>query len=541
MKLLKKLSIFAGAAALMMGITVISVSAATYTVGDFTVDRSYSYGGYTTSISAYNGAGGAITLPDKVDVSGTEYDIEETGTAFKNNELITSVVIPEGYTTITANSFSGCANLESVTIAGSVTQIGASAFENCPKLTTVTFADDTASSLNILNAAFSGDTALTSLELPARLSIGRYNFVRGCTSLSSLTVKAGSTTAASEDNVLYIISGGEASLVAYAEGKTDKEFTIPSAVNGNSVTAIRMHAFRGNGTLEKVTIPASVTDIGGYAFTEMSAVKEIVLEHETAPALSSDAFTNLKAGSVITVQNDTVAAALEPERSYSSYTYYYTADNTTVKIAGQAYVEATLSIEAEDELNEDGEAVYNIYLSEAENVNTLNLKIAFDKNQVNKGVFTVVKDDVFDITTANTWSDELVLTASIGISGNQTGYTADAKTKIATITVPVKDGVTGKITAIVTKAEIAGITDTEADAVKGTVTIAPDTAEIFIASYDVNGDGKVDILDLTEAQRYYQATSADANWASKAYKMDVNGDNKVDIADYVAIFKEIDF
>ena len=62
---------------------------------------------------------------------------------------------------------------------------------------------------------------------------------------------------------------------------------------------------------------------------------------------------------------------------------------------------------------------------------------------------------------------------------------------------------------------------------------------MFVPSYDVNGDGTVDIVDITEAQRYYQATPADANWAEKAKAMDVNGDDKVDIQDYIDIFNNL--
>ena len=48
----------------------------------------------------------------------------------------------------------------------------------------------------------------------------------------------------------------------------------------------------------------------------------------------------------------------------------------------------------------------------------------------------------------------------------------------------------------------------------------------------------VDIIDITEAQRYYQAASSDETWA-KAKAMDVNGDNKVDIQDYIDIFNHL--
>ena len=74
----------------------------------------------------------------------------------------------------------------------------------------------------------------------------------------------------------------------------------------------------------------------------------------------------------------------------------------------------------------------------------------------------------------------------------------------------------------------------------GTVTIGTSSANVFVPSYDVNSDGTVDIIDITEAQRYYQAVSSDETWAkAKAKAMDVNGDNKVDIQDYIDIFNHL--
>ena len=61
--LFKKALITACSAAVLAGISVVSVSAATVEVGDFTIDRSYSYGSYTTKVKSYNGKGGDILLP----------------------------------------------------------------------------------------------------------------------------------------------------------------------------------------------------------------------------------------------------------------------------------------------------------------------------------------------------------------------------------------------------------------------------------------------------------------------------------------------
>ena len=54
----------------------------------------------------------------------------------------------------------------------------------------------------------------------------------------------------------------------------------------------------------------------------------------------------------------------------------------------------------------------------------------------------------------------------------------------------------------------------------------------MIANYDVNNDGAVDIVDITEAQRYYQSDEESADWET-AQKM-------IDIQDYIEIFNHLD-
>ncbi len=534
----KKAIITMCSAVMLMGISAVGVNAAQGTVGEFTVERNYKNGNVVRIIS-YTGSGGDIVLPEKVTIAEQEYTIESVGEGFANNAKITSVQIPEGYKTIEASVFEGCTNLKSVTIPGSMTMISASAFEDCPKLETVTFADDTASSLSVKNDIFANCTSLTSINLPKRLSSASNNFLRGCTALTSISIADGAEKFTVSDNVLYDVSEDTtAAIVAYPFGKTETEFTIPAEINGKVVTSTAMHVFRNNHTLKKVTVPATVTSLGGYTFNGMKAIEEITLEHETAPKLGSSVCTEMNSGSRIIVKNEDVAKAFE---STSSYTKYYTPENTTITVAGAEpevkTVSAAVSIE-EDKIT-GGKAVYNIYLDSAENVSTVILKVSFDLSKVDKG--EIIANDKFTSGTS-TWKEEsgkLILKAYMGITGNVTGFTSTAKTKLAQISVPLKDSAKGNITAEILSALAAGVVSEDESAMDGTVTIGTSSASVFIPSYDVNGDNKVDIIDITEAQRYYQAKSTDANWEEKAKAMDVNGDNKVDIQDYIDIFNNL--
>ena len=537
----RKITITMCSAVILMGISAAGVHAALVDVGDFTIDRSYSYGSYTTKVKSYNGKGGDIVLPTEAEFPSGTYKITEIGDAFKGNEQITGVTIPEGYTDIGSEAFLSCINLKSVIIPGSVITIGSSAFSDCSALDTVTFSEDTAASLTINMGSFANCTSLTSIELPARFSSTRFNFLYGCNALTSIRMKDGAQSFATADNILYNVSGDNAVMVAYPGGKTETEFTIPAEVNGKPITSTAMHTFRGNATLKKVTVPQTVTSLGGYTFHNMQAIEEIILEHETAPTLGSELCTEMKAGSKIVVKNKDVAKAFEPTSIYSSK--YYTPENTTVTVLGSEpevkTVSASVSIAAEPEIK-DGKAVYSIYLDTAENVSTVLLKVSFDAAQVDAGI--VVPANGQFTSGTSTWAEEngkLILKAYLGITGNVTGFSSDEKTKLAEISVPVKAGISGNITAGITAVKAAGVVGENESAMNGTVTVITDTASVFVPGYDVNDDGTVDIIDITEAQRYYQATPADANWSEKAQVMDVNGDNKVDIEDYIGIFNHL--
>ena len=74
------------------------------------------------------------------------------------NKNITSVVIPEGVTSIDNWAFQGCESLASVVIPEGVTSIGWSAFDGCKSLTSIVIPDSVTS---IGYRAFKGCSSLT--------------------------------------------------------------------------------------------------------------------------------------------------------------------------------------------------------------------------------------------------------------------------------------------------------------------------------------------------------------------------------------------
>lgn len=123
------------------------------------------------------------------------------------------------------------------------------------------------------------------------------------------------------------------------------------------------------------------------------------------------------------------------------------------------------------------------------------------------------------------------------VNSGRTAFTQSAETGIATF-------VTGGTTPTL---KITGVTlsgwDSTGKAVYGTMgSIDPDKVKFVATTYDLNGDGKVNQLDITVAQAAYQARSSESDWNRPGANgvapstCDVTGDGVVDIQDLIAIY-----
>ena len=188
------------------------------------------------SYAFYNCTGlTSINIPDSVTSIGFW--------AFRGCTGLTSVTIPDRVTSIVSGTFYNCTGLTSVTIVGSVTSIGDSAFSYCTRLTSITIPDSVKS---IGSWAFRGCTGLTSVTIPDRVtSIGSGTF-SDCTKLTNVTI--GDSVTSIGSTAFYNCSGLTS-------------ITIP-----DSVTSIGEVAFFGCTGLTSITIPDSVTSIGSRAF-----------------------------------------------------------------------------------------------------------------------------------------------------------------------------------------------------------------------------------------------------------------------------------
>lgn len=502
----------------------------------FTISRTYKYSRWSdVTVTGYSGQSTDITFPEKVTYSNEEYTVTCIGTDalknFKNSNVAINVTIPGTYTSIDTEAFQYCKGLSSITIPGSITNIGYHAFDGSG-LTSVTFSEGT-NPLKFGAKPFMNCTSLTALTIPARTSSITNNPIDGCTSLQTLSVESGSSNFYAQDNTLYAANEDAYSLISYAPGSTVTSITIPATVNEKPVTKIDMGAFQNNTVIQDVTIPASVTAFGSSAFDNCSALKKVSIAAEN-PTIANYAFTDLAADSVIEVANDSVVS------KFTSSTY--TSSKTTIQVkSAEPETEATpaASLTVKGAGVKDGYSYYKLTLDSAANVSTMIVNLSFDASQVSKDAQVKLNDNRFMIPT-QTWKEEggRVKVSILLTPANNQAITAEDASDLLLLGLPVKANVTGNLTATVDSAECAGVVSEVST--KGTVTVNGSPASNRITSYDVNADSVINILDITEAQRFYQATSTGSDWAT-AQKADVNGDDKVDIQDLIDIFLQIEF
>ena len=170
-------------------------------------------------------------------------------------DLMKTVIIENGVTSIGKSAFYFYKKLTSVTIPSGVTSIGGQAFESCTGLTSVTIPDGVTS---IGDRAFYSCEGLTSVIIPASVtSIGETAFC-AYSALESITVDKNNTKYDSRDVCNAIIEKNDNGDILILGCKNT---VIPS-----TVTSIGKFAFAGCSVLTSVTIPNSVTSIGDLAF-----------------------------------------------------------------------------------------------------------------------------------------------------------------------------------------------------------------------------------------------------------------------------------
>ena len=242
--------------------------------------------------------------------------------AFNSCFSLSSITIPGNVTSIADNAFNSCFSLSSITIPYSVTSIAKLAFNSCQSLSSITIPYSVTS---IGNFAFGNCYALASFTIPDGVtSIGNYAF-NNCYALASFTIPDGVTSIGKYAfNNCYAlqsitIPGNVTSIADYAF------YSCSSLANisiQDGVTSIASDAFGSCFSLSSITIPYSVTSIAGYAFGSCYGMAEYHMKPTTPPTLSStNAFNKIPSDCIIYVPKGSLNA-YKSATNWSNYANY---------------------------------------------------------------------------------------------------------------------------------------------------------------------------------------------------------------------------
>ncbi len=273
------------------------------------------------TISSYNGTASSVTVPAMLD----GMMVDALASAFRSNQVIQQVELPESIVEINDLAFCGCTALEKINFPSTLKKIGNNAFDGCTRLeTNPVFADGLE---EIGRDAFYQCHSITAASIPGTVSqLGREVFGE-CSNLSSVmlgdgittlpkmmfwkclslkklelprsltTIEEGvisqsnvtalhipanvssihwgafahaerlSTLTAAQDNAYYAVQDN---MLFTKDMKTLVATTLsidPAPAIPSTVTKIGDYAFIHNQTLTSIHIPASVRVIGNYAFS----------------------------------------------------------------------------------------------------------------------------------------------------------------------------------------------------------------------------------------------------------------------------------
>lgn len=128
-----------------------------------------------------------LTIESSISDKGKNYTVTEIGNyAFKEWNTLTKVTLPHTVEIIGYQAFFNCSNLTKVIIPEGVRKIGQKAFNGCSQLTSITIPG----TIEIMNTAFSGNTALSHVTLTNGISEISYSAFEGCTGLTEVEIPA---------------------------------------------------------------------------------------------------------------------------------------------------------------------------------------------------------------------------------------------------------------------------------------------------------------------------------------------------------------
>lgn len=321
--------------------------------GDNTVEVTYS----DRDNNTYSGS---VSVPETVTNNGTEYSVTKIGEYAFQGSAVTSVYMPESITSIGTSAFSGCQNLESVTLPESLTTFGSYAFSSCKSLKAIKIPSVVTT---ITDRCFSGCSSLESVTIPEGVTdIGGVAFF-GC-NLKALTLPE--SLEAIGSSAFYgnqsLKSVNIPAKVKKIEAQAFSHCGLTNLVIQEGVQTIGGIAFYEN-PLQKLTLPSTVTSIGGNAFGNNNNLQSIICNAVTPPTLGENAF-GYNASTTVKVPLQSIAAYRQANgwKNFSNYcsgevvnngiTYRIDENGATITAAEATLAEANIPSAVEFEGNQ---------------------------------------------------------------------------------------------------------------------------------------------------------------------------------------------
>ena len=520
--------------------------------------------------------------------------------AFHNCTSLTSLALPKGLTSLSVGCFEKCYNLQHVVVPPSVINfpkdddVGVyNPFKYSPVTVYVQkgstgdrFFNNNLAELQASATASGGSLKVVTLDSvadPAAINVGSLELIDAGRQISV----AGNFRIGSYLNVQPLTSGRDYNaFAAKANGKAFRAYDLSLLPSGTTasgpftLTIGQPEGYASSATLYGANASALTTDYADNCFTaSLSAlgpvalidVKEATGGTKVTSVTLNRATLNLEVGKTGKLSATVLPASATDKSitwSSSKTDVASVSSNGTVnaKKAGTAVITATATngksasctvtvtggttdpdpgqpeatVSADVALRNaglvNGDPSFRLALKNAKNVTTVSVSFT-----VNASTVTVTGMNGFQVLDQPKGSvANGKYTGEVMLAYLNTGRTVFTQTSESGIASFVTNGSTPTL-------KITGVTisgwDSNGKAIFGTTgSIDPDEVKFVATTYDLNGDGKVDQLDITIAQAFYQARSTDSDWNTPGANgvapsaCDVTGDGVVDIQDLIAIY-----
>ncbi len=215
--------------------------------------------------------------------------------AFESNGKVTSIIMPDTVRAVKDGAFLGCKKLKKAVLGSHVSKLGESAFANCAALREIAIPEPVK---RIEKNAFYRCTSLQEMTMGTEVTaIEAYAF-SGCHVLSAAAISGSvskiGTEAFYQNMSLKSLELGEG---VKSIGKKAFAYCGLSSVSlPETVTSLKNAAFQGNKELEKMVIPASVTEISDNVFAFCPKLADLEVSEENEQYQSQDGMLLNKQG-----------------------------------------------------------------------------------------------------------------------------------------------------------------------------------------------------------------------------------------------------